>query len=231
MNKGILNLLGVSIIAALSLTVWGGFGLCRHTIRAVDAWGSASPAETLTRLNATLDTVNRPCGAGHPCGTLANADKAIVKVGDILVTSQLQEKDVAAAAESNMQAVNDLADHLNRTADALTGTTQEASTAIGTANESIAASKPLLVNLSATSAAFTGVADSLNARITDPSLDKIIGHVDSVSAHADAIAGDLQKVSDKETADFLKPVPWYLYPIKKGGDLIDIGAAIARHTP
>lgn len=207
MNRWILNSIGVSIIAALSLTVWGGFGLCRHLITVLDSWRSAS---TLGKLNAALDTINRPCGAGHPCGSLANADKAMVKVGDILVTSQLQEKDVAKAAESNMAAMNDLTGHLNKTADALTGTALGASVALGTANESIAAAKPLLTNLAATSASFTGLSDSLNARISDPAIDKIIGHLDTTSGHLDAVSGDLQKIADKTTGDILKPKPWWM---------------------
>ena len=187
MNRWILNSIGVSIIVALSLTVWGGFGLCRHLIIAVDSYQAAP---TLSKLNAALDTINRPCGGGHPCGTLANADKAMVKVGDILVTSQYQEKDVAIAAEHDMGAVDQLATHLNSTADALTGTakaatglTVQATVDLQTANESIAATKPLLVD------ADTAV-KSANAQINSPYIADFEKHVDGMSASGDLMLSD-----------------------------------------
>lgn len=83
-------------------------------------------------LNSTLTIINRPCASKDtnglllPDGTLCTLDKTVVKVGDILVTSQRQEKDVADAAKSNMAAVNlvanDLHDKLSdkRTDDTLT---------------------------------------------------------------------------------------------------------------
>ena len=170
MNRWILNSIGVSIIVALSLTVWGGFGLCHHLIVAVDGYQAAP---TLSKLNAALDTINRPCGGGHPCGTLANADKAMVKVGDILVTSQYQEKDVALAAEHDMGAVDGLAAHLNGTADALTGT----------ANGAIAAAKPLLVD------ADTAIR-SANTQINNPYIADFEKHVDGMSASGDSMLAD-----------------------------------------
>ncbi len=187
MNRWILNSIGVSIIVALSLTVWGGFGLCHHLIAAVDSY---QVAPTLSKLNAALDTINRPCGGGHPCGTLANADKAMVKVGDILVTSQYQEKDVALAAEHDMAAVDGLAAHLNGTADALTGTAngateslRAATVTIQTANESIAAAKPLLVDADA-------AVKSANAQINSPYIADFEKHVDGMSASGDLMLAD-----------------------------------------
>jgi hypothetical protein len=53
----------------------------------------------------------------------------------------------------------------------------------------------------------------------------------AITGNANGIVGDFRQIADKETKDYLKPVPWYLYPVKKGGELIDIGAAVARHIP
>ena len=187
MNRWILNSIGVSIIVALSLTVWGGFGLCHHLIAAVDSYQAAP---TLSKLNAALDTINRPCGGGHPCGTLANADKAMVKGGDILVTSQYQEKDVALAAEHDMGAVDGLAAHLNGTADALTGTANGATESLRaatvdlqTANGAIAAAKPLLVD------ADTAIR-SANTQINSPYIADFEKHVDGMSASGDSMLAD-----------------------------------------
>lgn len=46
-----------------------------------------------------------------------------------------------------------------------------------------------------------------------------------------AISDDGRKVIDKETADFFKPTPWYMKPVKRFGEIWDIAAAVARHTP
>lgn len=67
--------------------------------------------------------------------------------------------------------------------------------------------------------------------ITAPALTDTLGNVATITGNAAAITTDGRKVSDKMTADFLKPVPWYMWPIKKGSQLLDIGSAVARHTP
>lgn len=182
MNRWILNSIGVSIIVALGLTVWGGFGLCRHVIVAVDAY-EAAPTQTLAKLNQTLDIINRPCGNGHPCGTLANADKAMVKVGDILVTSQLQEKDVAAAAEHNMGSVDQLASHLNQTADALTGTASAATGSLRAATVDLQTAQPLITDSDV-------LVKSANAQINSPYIADFEKHADGMSASGDSMLAD-----------------------------------------
>jgi hypothetical protein len=214
----------IAIVTALGLTVWGGFGLNAHLIAALDAWGGG--AATLTKINTTLDTVNRPCGSGHPCGTLANADKAMVKVGDILVTSQRQEKDVAVAAESNMAAVNQLADHLDKTADALTETAQGASVALGTANSSIAALLPL-------ESAYTATGQDLDAVIREnsPSLHASLVNVAGMTDNGNGILVDLRKMSDKAEHDLDAPKPWWERGLAAGNDLVRAGCLITGRCP
>ena len=119
---------------------------------------------------------------------------------------------------------NELLENRCKTADALTDT-------IGTAQNTIGAAQPLLSNLSLSSAALTEMTYSLNARITDPQIDHILGNVAAVTDGGNGILVDARKISDYETAKFLKPVPWYMQPIKKSSDILDIGAAIARHVP
>jgi hypothetical protein len=214
----------IAIVTALGLTVWGGFGLNAHLIAALDAWGGG--AATLTKINTTLDTVNRPCGSGHPCGTLANADKAMVKVGDILVTSQRQEKDVAVAAESNMAAVNQLAGHLDKTADALTETAQGASVALGTANSSIAALLPL-------ESAYTATGQDLDAVIREnsPSLHASLVNVAGMTDNGNGVLVDLRKMSDKAEHDLDAAKPWWERGLAAGNDLVRAGCLITGRCP
>ena len=226
----------VLAIVVLCAGTWGVWGLYHHLIVALDKWGDASPQETLTKLNQSLDTINRPCGNGHPCGTLANADKAMVKVSDILVTSQLQERDVAKAAESNMEAVNGLAEHLNKTADALsdtakagTGTLQQARTDLGTLNGSIAALTPLENSLAATAQASTTTINSVNARISDPRVDALLSDFRSIADSGTGIMADGKTVSDYATKQ-LTAKKTLLQRIEGfSGDLFDITAYLARH--
>lgn len=67
--------------------------------------------------------------------------------------------------------------------------------------------------------------------IRQPALADTIGNVSSMTASWAAISIDGRRVTDKVTADYLKPVPWYLWPVKRSGELLDIGAAVARHAP
>lgn len=223
-------------IALLILSAWGFFGLTRHAIVAIDNWGNAGAAIASdgNAFAATLANVNRPCkGMSGPdaCGTLAQINKTVVKVGDAIVTTQLQERDAAPHLIVAMDALNDSAHRLGGTADALTAmavaTTGSADTltaTLGDAGATIRDARPLL-------ASFTESGDALNALLKRKAITDLTDNLAGVTGHLNGITGDLQKVADKTTADYLKPVPWYMQPIKKGGELIDIGAAIARHTP
>jgi hypothetical protein len=213
----------------IALAAWGCFGLTNHLIVAIDKIGDAVPAKEKTsalvdKAGAALDTVNRPCGGGHPCGTLANIDKAIVKIGDLLTSSQRQEIAVTNAAAANMASVNGMALHINKLADAGAETVQALTVDAKTANAAIASIQPL-------AEASTRTIDSLDARIRDPRIDALMDHIRGVSESSDAIAGDLRQVADKETKDFLRPTKWYLVPLKRGGQVIDIVSAIARNAP
>lgn len=64
-----------------------------------------------------------------------------------------------------------------------------------------------------------------------PDLLETLSNVQAMTRSGAGIVEDGRLVADKAKNDFLKPVPWYLWPVKKGSQLIDIGAAIARHTP
>lgn len=84
--------------------------------------------------------------------------------------------------------------------------------------------RPILANAD-------GAVGDFRRFMTAPALTATISNVDAMTAAWAATSGDLRKVADKMTADYFKPVPWYLYPVKKSSELLDIGAAVARHTP
>jgi hypothetical protein len=84
--------------------------------------------------------------------------------------------------------------------------------------------RPLLAN------ADGGITD-FRRFITAPALTDTLGNAASMTGSWAAVSVDARKVADKETADFLKPVRWYMKPVKRAGEIIDITAAVARHAP
>ena len=194
--------------------------------------------EAADGITATLANLNRPCGTGKPCGTLAEIGKATVKVGDILVTSQRQEQDTARAAQATMTAVDQMAAHagaltdsLAGTASAATGTLAQARVDLGTMNDSIAATKPLLEASTATIGRVGVASDDLDTLLKRKAIGDLLDQFAGIATHGNAIAGDFQQVADKARADYLRKTPWYLQPVKRAGDIMDISAAIARHNP
>jgi hypothetical protein len=178
MSRWIANLLGLSIVGVLAVATWGGFGVSRHIIVAVDKWGNSAPD-----LKPTLTTLNRPCGIRNvksnanystfysegslmPCGTLAEVATSVVKAGDAVVQTQLVERTTAPHVTAAMDTLNDSAQKLGGTADnlsgtataltgtanAATGTLTAATTTIQTAGTTIAAFQPVLGHLNASSA-------------------------------------------------------------------------------
>jgi hypothetical protein len=185
--------------------------------------------------------VNRPCkGPAGPdaCGTLAEINKATIQVGDIVKSSQMEEKDTAKAAQATMGAVDQMAAHANvltdslaGTANAATGTLTQARVDLGTMNDSIAATKPLLEASTATIGRVGVASDDLDTLLKRKAIGDLLDQFAGIATHGNAIAGDFQQVADKARADYLRKTPWYLQPVKRAGDIMDISAAIARHTP
>lgn len=73
--------------------------------------------------------------------------------------------------------------------------------------------------------------DSFNDLLQSKDISEGLNHANGTLASVDAIGVDARRVVDKATTEWLKPVPWWKQPIKKSSDLLDIGAAVARHTP
>ena len=71
----------------------------------------ARDADSLIR--RTDDHLNRPCGGGYPCGTLAEANKVLVKTGDAIVTTQLQERAITPHTIAAMDSITALMRNAN----------------------------------------------------------------------------------------------------------------------
>ena len=242
--------IGVVSTVLLGVTVWGAIGLTNHIIVAVDKWGNSAPD-----LKPTLATLNRPCGIRNvkssanystfysegslmPCGTLAEVATSVVKAGDAVVQTQLVERATTPHVTSAMDQFGAAAVHLSGTADnlsitaqsltgtadAATGTLTAATDTLGEGKRTIAAAQPLL-------AAYTQSGNDMDALLKRKAIGDLLDNLAGVTAHGNAIAGDFQQVADKARADYLRPVPWYMQPLKKSSDVLDIAGLLSRHIP
>ena len=139
----------------------------------------------------TFDNLNRPCAPG-PCGLLPNATKVETKVGDAIVTTQLQERTTAPHVIAAMDTFNTAAQKLGTTADslsgtatALTGTATAATATLSEGKRTIAAFQPVL-------AAFTQDGKDLDSRINDPHVTNLVAHLAGMSASGDKMLADAQ---------------------------------------
>ena len=177
----------------------------------------------------TLDAVNRPCGAGELCGLLAQANKTIVKVGDAVVTTQIQERKAAPHAIAAMDSLGSAAeklgksaDSLSKTSDAATESAQALTITLDTANGALLESKTAIQS-------FQRSGDDLDALLKDQAIHRTLDNIADTSGNVNRITFDAQRVSGKITDDFLTPKPWYKKVGKYAGDTFDVGAFLARH--
>ena len=231
--RPILATIGVVSAALLGLTVWGCFGLTRVAYTALEKWGNAAPD-----LKPTLDHLNRPCkGPAGPdaCGTLAQINKTAIDAGDAIVRTQLIERATTPHITAAMDQFSTAADNLSITAQSLTGTAKAATgtltAATGTFNEGMDTLSTFNAKAGPLLDAYTQSGNDMDALIKRKAIGDLLDNLAGVTAHGNAIAGDFQQVADKARADYLRPTPWYLQPVHRAGDIMDISAAIARHTP
>jgi hypothetical protein len=184
----------------------------------------------------TLQTVNQPCDAkdSHGLalrpGTLCVIQKESEKVAALVVTSQLEERDIAKAAESNMAAFNSVADHVNKGVDALAGTANAATGVIDAASDPEKGITPVLGRAALVENDLDeAVKDARSYMAVDqPPLNKILLDSAVMTDSGAAISKNFVLISNKATKDYL--APWWKKLPGYAGDFADIVAAGARLT-
>jgi hypothetical protein len=190
---------------------------------------------------------------------LAHADQAAnnaVTATGVIANASAEQTKQAVAIERDIRG---LAWHVDRTLLGVNRLTGSGAALLNTANDQLAHLGPLLDSIKRTSDAVPGTlshlndaadasrttiakvgddADAVRARIEDQRITDLIAyldgtakHVEGISASGETIMANGAKVTTKLTNDFLKPVPWWKWPIQKANDILDIGAAAARHAP
>lgn len=136
--------------------------------------------------NRTLNEINRPCGGGHPCGTLADVAKTLGTIRG--ATGQLE---VAAHHEDSRLAVLDAQE-----AQIFTDThtlLQRGSIAVDTANATLAGLQPVESQLKVEAQSLNTATQNLSVLLANPQIPAAIAHANSSLAHIDATVADTQE--------------------------------------
>ena len=212
--------IAIASAALLGLAVWGCFGLNRHLIVALDKWGNAAPD-----LKPTLEAIS------GPRGTLHEVNKAAVKIGDAIVQTQLVERATTPHVTTAMDQFGAAAVHLSGTADALSKTASAGAQTLNALTVDEIALKQPIESANYVILKAGNSVDDFDALLKRKAIGDVLDNLAGATGQGNAILGDFRQVADKARADYLKPVPWYMQPIHRAGDIMDISAAIARHTP
>jgi hypothetical protein len=211
---------GLSIcvfFSSISWMLWQQPNLLRH----VDG--------TLTRTEAVLSKFYAVASnVDKTTKVIADSSKA---QADGVADTMLQARGTLSAASDTLKGLQTTSAKLNESADAATGllragtgTVTQATQDLRTLDASISATRPLIMDADVAVQNF----DNL---LASPDLADALRNVSTVTQNASVISSDFRQVSNKATADYLKPTKWYMQPIKRFGEIWDIGAAVARHTP
>ena len=179
---------------------------------------------TLQRTNDALEAINRPCGEGSPCGLIANANKAIVKAGDAIVTTQMQERAIVPHTVKAMDQLGLAANSLAKTSDAATESALELTASLKTTDDTVKQVQPVLGQ-------FRQDADDLDALLKDEAIHRTLDGAADLTQNANEILADTRRVADKISEDYLAPKPWWRKALPNIGDFWDIAAAAARSLP
>jgi hypothetical protein len=203
------------IVLCLTLAVCAG--LLTHKVNAID----------LSQLNIALKTINRPCAPG-PCGTLADIDKTVVKSGDAIVTTQLQEQRIGRQVSATMVALQSIPPHVNDTLDGLTATSDTASESLQTLTGHITpvldAADATVSGLEPAEVALNKSVTDFDALISDPNLALIMRNVGTMTTTGNHMLFTADQVETKLTKCTLHPTFW----CNAKGDII-FGAQIGGY--
>lgn len=239
MNRIISNLMGLSAVGALITLGWAGFEAGsairenRPALKATAAGAQAALSPTgagvPTLFNEARDitiAILKPCKPGKPetCGLIPSVRNVAVDAGAAVRTMNDQVSQTRPLIESAARAVSDTSAHANKAIDSAREATEQARTDLQTLNGSISASRPLLE-------AYTRAGDSLNDILKRQAINRILDNTASMTESGAGILADGRKVTDKATADYLDPKPWWKKVGRYASDGFDYGALFARHTP
>ena len=225
------------VLAGCAIAITGAVcALCVQTMRQEQAIGDAATAlrqsmpdlrgveKTVEKASSTLDAINAPCVGFHgsvTCGPIAQLSQTAKNVGIVAGLSAQQVKQSGILIDSAATSIKEVSTSLSGTAQAATGTLNAAT---GTLTVIQTQAGPLM-------ASYKDAGDNLNALLKDEAIHRTLANLDATTQNLGGITLDARLVSDKISADYLKPKTAWGRIGHVGLDLLDIGAAGARHVP
>ncbi len=144
---------------------------------------AANTNDVLRSAAATMDAINRPCGNGQPCGTLADVAKTLHTIrgaaGQIEVAANHEDKRIGVldAQEATIY-------HNTNTS------LEQLRVDLATANTTIAGLQPVFVGLSKDAAAVQVTTESAHALLANKDLQATLTNTSHASAALAGIADD-----------------------------------------
>jgi len=208
------------LLALIGMTLWIGMavhGLIMH----LD--GAVTRAEAIeTKANATLVNLDK--------GTAVWAASAKDQAGAVQELAK-DAHGTLSQANTALQGVSGVAQHVQGTADAATGLLASTRTTTDQLPKTLTALNGAIGNIGDLAGTGNDSLNQFNSLMSRKSLTDAIDHINGMTASGDAILGDARKVSDKATGDYLSTKPWYRKVGRYASDAFDYGALFARHTP
>lgn len=153
------------------------------------------------QVSATLQTVNRPCGAGKPCGTLADVAKTLgtirLTAGQVEVAANHEDKRIGIMDSQETQIAGDTHALLAK-----------AGGDLDTLDTTIRGIQPIETEAQVEVVELQRATKALTALESDPNLTATAKNLNAASAHA----SDALLHVDGTTADVQQAVYSYLHP-------------------
>jgi hypothetical protein len=211
----------VLLVSVTGVVLWLGYDAHR-LLKHLD--GAALRAQGLeTKANATL--INLDKGTAVWAASAKDQAGAIADLATDAHGTLSQADNALVSIKQSSDRLSDELVSLKGTTDASTVFIQSTSQDLHSTFGVVQAGLPPLFGKSG------AALDNVNAFLKKKAIDDILTNTASITGSGADIMSDARRVTAKETADWLRPVPWWKKPIKRGGQIIDIVAAAARHTP
>lgn len=239
MNRWISNVMGLSAVGALIALGWAGFEAGsairenRPALKAASAGAQAALSPTgagvPTIFNEARDitiAMLKPCKPGKPetCGLIPSVRNVAVDAG-VAVQNSSKLVDIAS------QSVSGVSQHVQGTSDAATRLLDSTAATINKVPDTLTALNGAIGNVKDLAGTGNDSLNDINRILERQAINRILDNTASMMESGAGILADGRKVTDKATADYLSPKPWYRKVGRYASDAFDYGALFARHTP
>ena len=216
MNKWLQGTIAIAVLIVAGSTALLCLELCR-VVKDIDN-------SITTDLNKITSEITKPCqGPAGPeaCGTLQTINKTVIKAGDAIVTTQIQERTAAPHIIAAMDTLNDSSSKLGGSAEALTETAGALTDTANTATKTLASLQPAVD-------AFTTSGQDLDALLKRQAIQNFVDNMGLLSENLVSMTGSGKSI----LTDGAAQVHTWTHPTKKRltfWTAIEAGGDYAQH--